>query len=130
MSAFSVHVGAAFLIPSGTQQNPSEKHMFVVCTDLDNNGVAVLASISSWKNNLCDGTCKLDPGCHPFVRKPSYVLYRKSRIEHGDILLRGLERAVFIPLDDVKPELLEQIKDGLLKSKQTPWQVKRYLKNN
>lgn len=129
MSAFSIHVGAAFLIPSGTTHNPSEKHMFVVCTDIDGDGNVVLASISSWKNSLCDDTCKLDPGCHPFVRKPSYVMYRKSRIEHRDTLLRGLEQADFIPLDDVGPEMLGPIADGLLTSKQTPWQIKRYLKN-
>lgn len=121
-------VGSAFLIPSGTAHNPNVKHMFVVCTAVNPDGQVVLASISSWKNSLCDPTCILEAGAHPFVTKKSYVLYRKSRIESVETLQRGIDQSVFVVLDDVGPELVEIITAGIIKSKQTPWQVKRFVK--
>jgi hypothetical protein len=102
--------------------------MFVVCTDIDSEQKVVLASISSWKNDLCDSTCKLDPGCHSFIKRASYVLYRESRIELAATLQAGLEKSLFIPLDDVEEKTLEKIIEGLSVSKFTPWWVKRHMK--
>lgn len=102
--------------------------MFVVCTDVDTNGQIVLASISSWKNDLCDDTCRLSPGCHPFIKRDSYVLYRKSRIEFSETIELGLDKSVFVALDDVDNDTLEKIVNGLISSRHTPWQVKRHVK--
>jgi hypothetical protein len=124
----TVSLGAAFLIPSGTHHNPTERHMFVVCTNVNARGEVVLASISSWKNDLCDPTCKLEPGCHPFIRRPSYVLYRKSRIELSADIERGVEQSVIVPLERVSSEMLGHVVDGIAKSRQTPWKVKRHIK--
>jgi hypothetical protein len=124
----TIEVGQAFLIPSGTSHNPDVKHMFVVCTSIDDNGNVVLASISSWKNDLCDATCKLAAGSHPFIKKDSYVLYRQSRIENTKTIERGLSSAVFVALDDVTDEVLAKIVAGLTRSRQTPWQIKRHIK--
>lgn len=102
--------------------------MFVVCTSVAENGDIVLASVSSWKNDLCDPTCIIDVGAHPFIRKKSYVLYRKCRIENIATIQKGLQQNVFVPLDDVDDKIVQNIVRGLLQSKQTPWQVKRFVR--
>lgn len=115
-------------MPSGTAMNPKAKHLFIVCTDPNDDDDVVLVSIASWRNDLCDGTCVLENGCHSFVRHKSYVFFRQARIEKSATLQRGLDQRVLFPDDDVSEEVLKAAAEGLLKSKQTPWQVVRFLK--
>ena len=115
-------------MPSGTYHNPEIKHLFFVCTGVDANGDVILASISSWKNDLCDPTCKLSAGCHEFVTKDSYILYRKSRIEKAETIENGIKTGVFIQKEDADNGLIEDALQGFQASNQTPKKIKRYVK--
>ena len=86
------------LIPSGTSMDSDVKHMFVVCTEIDS-----------------DGTCILNSGCHKFIKKKSHVLYRKSRIEHKDTLLKGIDNGLFIEMDFLDGDVLAEIIAGFKK---------------
>lgn len=123
------HSGMAFLMPSGTYHNPNQKHLFVVCSDPDKNGHVLLASISSWKNDLCDASCKLANGCHPSVPKDSYVLYRKSRIEAAAVIEKGIKTGTLIQKDDFGADAVGKMVAGFIASKQTPWKIKKYAKS-
>jgi hypothetical protein len=125
-----VEVGQAFLIPSGPSHDPDQKHMFVACTQIDADGNILLASISSWKNDLCDATCRLETGCHPFITKDSYVLYRKSLIEASATIEHGIQSGRIKELANLDALLLERILKGMAKSKQTPWKIVRYVRRN
>ena len=118
-----------FLMPSGTYHNPNVKHLFIVCTDMDENGNVLLASVSSWKNRLCDPTCKLAAGCHEFITKDSYVMYRKSRVEAAATIDKGIRTGVFVQKDDVGKHLIQAALDGFCASKQTPRKIKRYVES-
>ncbi len=115
-------------MPSGTAYNPEVKHMFVVCTGHDTAGNIVLVPVSSWKNELCDNSCRLDPGCHTFIKRDSYILYRSARIENALTIERGLKAGIFVPLKPVSSSLCDRITLGFAMSKQVSWQIKRHLK--
>jgi len=51
------------LIPSGPSHDAGRKHLFVICSDACDEGKMVLVPISTWINNLCDGTCILVRAC-------------------------------------------------------------------
>lgn len=115
-------------MPSGTYHNPNLKHLFVVCTDIDGDGNVLLASVSSWKNDLCDPACRLPSGCHEFITKDSYVLYRKSRIEKATVIENGIRKGVLIQKDDFKKEIVVAALSGFKKSRQVPRKVVKYVK--
>jgi hypothetical protein len=114
-------------MPSGTYHRPDLKHLFIVCTDACENGNHVLVSITSWTNDLCDGTTRLSKGDHPFVRKDSYMFYRGARIENAEVIQVGLDEGKFEFYEDpMSDEWVKKIMDGLCKSIHTPKKVKKY----
>lgn len=81
------------LIPSGPLDNAGMRHLHIVCTDPCVERKQLVVSITTWRNNLCDGTCILDRGDHPFVVHRSWVLYRAAKIEPSSTFTNGIERA-------------------------------------
>lgn len=114
------------LIPSGTYHEPLKNHLFIICTDECVNGKFVLVPVSTWVNDLCDASCRILAGEHPFVFKASYILYRKARIESRIDLENGVAKSVFTARQEVSDDLLARIRYGLCASVQTPRGVKRY----
>lgn len=123
-----VYSGMSFLMPSGTYHDPNQKHLFVVCTNPDDSGNVLLASVSSWKNHLCDPTCRLENGCHPFISKDSYVLYRKGRIEPTSAIEKGLKAGALVQKEDFDGETVNRMLAGFSTSKQTPIKIRKYAK--
>jgi hypothetical protein len=114
------------LIPSGTTHDPDKKHLFVICAL--NHEDALLATIASWTNDFCDGACILEAGEHPFIVAKSYVLYRKCRIEKCETLSKGVASGVLIPRPPFADAAFSRICDGINKSKQIPWKIKKAFK--
>lgn len=113
------------LIPSGTQHNPDLKHLFIICAFRDDGGETFLVSTSTWRNDLCDGTCILNAGDHPFITTKSYVLYRKARIEPVSVIVRGVETGDLIPREPLNDKPFDRVCAGIEKSSQLPWKLKR-----
>lgn len=93
MSLFLPLRRATLLVPSGPENDPDRKHLFILLTDPADDGSGVKAvlmvSLSSIKQGLpYDASCILYPGDHPFVKKESFVVYQKARIEEADKVLR------------------------------------------
>ena len=86
----------------------------------------MLVSITGWTNHLCDGTCKLGKGDHPFLYKDSYVLYRKARVETAETIAKGVESGLFECKEDISDEWVAKIMKGLCDSIHTPKKVKQY----
>ena len=114
------------LLPSGTYHNPDLKHLFIICTDKSDRGDHLLVSVSRWRNDLCDSTCMLEPGCHEFIRYKSYILYRKARIERTQTLIDGVAAGAFVPKAPLDDAVFERVCDGILASPHTPYKAKRY----
>lgn len=86
----------------------------------------LLATVASWVNSLCDPACILEAGCHEFVRKKSYILYRRSRIETLAALRNGVERGALTKLEDMPSSVLRRVRAGFETSEQTPLRILRY----
>ena len=114
-------------MPSG----PDGNHLFVVLNDpkvFDGYGArahVVLVCVSSIRDGIShDTTCELEPGCHAFVKRPSYVVYRRSRIEAAKHLEKLVEQGVFKPHSPVSAALLHRLKRGLRASSFTSREFK------
>jgi hypothetical protein len=125
--AFRALKRGSLLIPSGPSHDPGRMHLFVICTNPCDEGNQVIVPIDSWINSLCDPTCIVNAYEHRFIRKKSFVLYRKARIENQLTLLDGIDQGYFTPHDDFNGQTFLKIKNGLCKSNQTPRKVKLYL---
>lgn len=124
MSRFVPLKRATLLVPSGPSGDPERKHLFILLTDPCENEEGVQAvlmvSLSSVKPGLPhDPSCVLKAGDHPFVKRDSFVVYGKARIEDAQKLLRGVKDGKLVPHDTVTPEVFARICDGLLRSPRT-----------
>jgi hypothetical protein len=114
------------LIPSGPANNADLKHLHIVCTDPCAKGLQLVVSITSWTNNLCDNACILDVGDHDFIRRQSWIMYRKARLEESSTLDNGVEQGIFIPRKPVRGDVFERVAAGICQSQQTPRKIKQY----
>lgn len=113
-------------MPSGTEDRPDLKHLFVICTDADGTGQHLLLNVTKWRNDLCDNTCIFDEGAHEFIKHKSYVLYRKARIETAQALLNGVREGIFHPKECLEQQHFERVCKGILVSPHIPRGMKQF----
>ena len=123
---YAVAKSGTILIPSGPFEDPDRLHLFVVCTDVCDEGKHLLVSIASLINSLCDQTCIIQPHEHPFVKHPSYVFYRKSLIQPAQAINDAVEKGLFKPKENMNSQTLLRIRNGVCNSPQTPKRIKTY----
>ena len=119
---------ATLLVPSGPDQDPGRKHLFILLSDPQPpDQLTLLVGIASVQENLPhDPTCFLYPGDHPFVRHKSYVNYSRARIEPASKLLEGVKRGLFIPQGTLDGSIFARVCHGLLDSRQTAPKIRRF----
>lgn len=115
------------LIPSGPSHDPGRVHLFVVCSDPCEQQKVVLVPFATYTNDLCDQTCLVFAGEHPFVRHKSYVLYRNARIVGCEEISRGIANGALRVHDDLNGQTFLKVKNGLCRSLYTPRKIKNYL---
>lgn len=114
------------LIASGPTHNPGLRHLHVVCTDPCKDGFQLIVSITSWTNNLCDGTCILQANDHDWLTHQSWVMYRAARLEAASTLDNGLQQGTFIPKAAMADEVFDRILYGICASPHTKRKIKQY----
>lgn len=115
-----------FLIPSG-----NKNHLFVVLTEACPEGNVLLVSFSTIREErFYDSTCIVTPGEHPFIKKPSFIEYRKARIEKASHVVKCREATYWFPHEPVSNELFTRICMGILDSPHTPKRIKDYYRSN
>lgn len=125
MSLFLPVRRATLLIPSGPPGNPDRKHLFILLTDPhpDNSGTAsvLMVSLSTVRQGVrFDPSCLLYPGDHPFVRRNSYVVYRRARLEAVDAVLRGVNSGQLVPQAPLDGGVFARVCKGFRESRLTP----------
>jgi hypothetical protein len=60
-----------------------------------------------------DPACILQAGDHEFIDRPSWVYYRRGRIETLASIRLGVSRGEYVPKAPVSPKVFEQICDGI-----------------
>ena len=109
--------GKTLLIPSGTTRDPNKKHLFVTLTDACQDGQHLLVSLSRVKDGVhFDDGCVFECGEHAFVRNRSFAAYRLARIEKATHLAQCVDGWYFTPKDDMAPELVERMCQGVEQS--------------
>ena len=93
-------------------------HIVIADDHDDPYGHVMMVYITSTK--IFDETTILEAGCHPFVKHTSWVKYNNIQI----ILRSELRSKITQRYEPLPPELLEKIRNGLLKSKRTSRQMK------
>lgn len=114
------------LIPSGPSHDAARPHLHVVCNDTDDAGLNLLVSVTSWTNNLCDPTCRLEAHEHPWLTHSSYILYRKAEVREATKLDAGIRQGLFTVQQVMNAQTFLRIRNGVCASPQTPRKIKRY----
>ena len=114
------------LIPSGPAADLGRRHLHVVCNDTDEDGLNLLVSVTTWTNNLCDPTCRLEAYEHPWLTHSSYILYRKAALREATQLDAGIEQGLFTVQEPMNGQTFLRIRNGVCVSPQTPRKIKRY----
>jgi hypothetical protein len=125
MSLFVPLKRATLLIPSGPSGDVNRRHLFTLLTDPYPDGTdkssVLLVSIATVRPNVPhDPSCILYPGDHEFVKRNSYVVYQKARLEEANKLLRGVnngELVAHVPMDGA---VFARVCKGLEESRLTP----------
>jgi hypothetical protein len=130
MVTWKPFAGATLHMPSGP-----DKHLFVVLNDpkvFEGYGTMLciaLVNLSTVPNNpnvKFDSTCIVQPGCHPFVKQPSYVYYKHAELKQLRDVLSHIEKRLYIPHDTpMAASELARIRYGLKASPFTARALKR-----
>jgi len=125
MSLFLPLKRATLLIASGPQDDQERKHLFILLTDPRSDEAGkksvLMVSLSTIKPGVPhDPSCILHAGDHPFVKRGSYVVYQKARLEEADKVLRGVKNGQFVPLAPIDGAIFARICKGLEESRLTP----------
>lgn len=117
---------ASFLAPAH-----DVKHLYAVMNDPCNESLCLLVNLTSIKAGYRhDDACVLDVGDHPFIRHPSYMLYRRAETRSAGIISARIERGTFICREDWRPSVFSRIARGLHQSEETIGRIVTYALRN
>jgi len=118
MSAWVCVAGGTLLIPS------NGFHLHIILNDpciFDGykHEQCILVGISTVRKAPYDQTCIIEAGAHDFIKNQSYAYYRKARLDFVSHLNSMVRVNSFRPHNPATIELLDAVRNGLHKSKQT-----------
>ncbi|MFA6279955.1 MAG: hypothetical protein WC612_04080 [Bdellovibrionales bacterium] len=123
MSYFPQKKGT-LLVPSG-----NKNHLHVIMTDSCAEHKHLLVNVSTiYPETYYDNACVIEIGEHPFIKHPSYVVYRQARIDRTEHLIKCVNGWVFRPSQPVSDALLERIFEGFFLSPHVSRLIKNYLR--
>ena len=116
------HKKGTLLVPTG-----NKNHLYVIVTDVCSEGKHLLVNVSTiYPGTYYDNTCVIDDGEHPFIKHPSYVVYRQARIDKSEQIIKYVNCRYFSPHLPISDELLIRISAGFLTSAHVPRFVRKY----
>lgn len=108
--AYVPYKGGTLLIPTGN----SGYHLFVILTDRCAAGQHLLANFTSVPDTgAYDQTCLINPGEHPFVKHPSYVMYRLAEVQLAVRLTKMVNSMFYRVGDDADAALVAKMRAGI-----------------
>lgn len=119
------NAGGTLLVPSGETH-----HLFVVLNapaDFETYAPqsCVLVSFSTVRPGPYDATRVVQAGAHPFIREPSFVAYRHTRMERAAVLAQRADAGIYVPREPVSEALRQDLIAGLYASPLTPQYLKK-----
>ena len=101
-----------------TYRREAGAHLWVVISDprIDQHSVLVVNVTSMRGKHWGDTTCVLQPGDHPFIKRPSLLLYAAARLHANAALDRELSAGRIQLQEPVSAEVLTRIREGAMQS--------------
>lgn len=104
-----------------------QHHLWIALTAPTPDGSIIVANFTSHYPSdkaSCDANCTVvNPGEHPYPRRPSCIFYEGIRAENQRHVLEGIERP-FRRSEPLSPALLRRVQRGALDSARVPRAVK------
>ena len=106
-------------------------HLHLILLDADSDtDSTIIVNIETLRNSRQDQTTVLEVGDHEFVVRRSCVLYGRARILDGATLRRLVEQGDAIPRTPLRPDVLERVRQGILRSRRTPDEICEFYESN
>lgn len=102
------------------------RHLWIVVAVDRAGGECLLVSLTTLRNNK-DQTVTLQPGEHPFVKRPSVVFYAQPKIWPLAALENAQRDGRAERQEPLSPELLNLVLDGFWASDHTPRRILNWL---
>lgn len=120
-----IDVGDCMLIETNRDANGyMQSHLHVVVLEIEaftqNTIIVVVETVRSEK---IDKTTVLKPGDHEFIKKESFVNYRRAKTISVSTLQRLIEQKIAIKKEPINSDLLQRIQWGIKKSPFTSMEV-------
>ncbi|MHC1547796.1 hypothetical protein [Phyllobacterium sp. K27] len=106
-------------------------HLTVIMNDACAVGECLRITVTSIKaNKFHDNTCVLNVGDHPFIKHPSYMLYRMAECSQSTRIGKLVDKNYYLTREDFAPEIFELIAAGIYDSDETPLRIVKYAHAN
>lgn len=111
--------------------NFDRPHLYIILTEPDivESKLVVVSVNLTGKTERglgSDTTVILDIGDHPFITKPSVIVYKKASFFNVEKLIQYINDERCLEEEDLKDDLLKKIQQGLLDSDQTLIEIYKY----
>lgn len=108
----------------------SSPHLCVILTNPENiNDVltVVFVNVTTQRSTSrgSDSTVILNTGDHHFIKHPSVVSYKDAQFYSAQKILRYINEEKCLD-DDLEENILKKIQQGLLESRNTPYEIVQY----
>ncbi|MFN0104933.1 MAG: hypothetical protein ACKV2U_22970 [Bryobacteraceae bacterium] len=104
-----------------------KSHLWVLLADPTEDGISVIVSVTTLRHNA-DKTVILQPGDHPFIRHPSFVLFADSQFVSTVDLGKWIETGFAKPHQPFSSKLLKDVLEGVMASDFTPRKIIDFFK--
>jgi hypothetical protein len=124
--------GLAFLDVEVQTRNGPARHLNVIITNPDDERNFLVVPICTYQEingkplPNQDESCLLSAGCHPFIKKKSYALYRKAKAVSFQTLYNGFRKGVFTKQPDMTKEVIQDLQRGAELSRFFPEELKLF----
>ncbi|MES2343641.1 MAG: hypothetical protein V4597_18380 [Pseudomonadota bacterium] len=116
----------ALLIPF----NP-KLHLFAILNDPCQDKQCLVVMVTTiYEGKKYDPSCVLKEGDHPFIERPSYLLYRMAETIRSAQIETRLGQKYYVAKPDFEEEVFTRIVNGLYASDETRLRIIRYAENN
>jgi hypothetical protein len=106
-------------------------HLYAVMNDPCAHQQCLVMNVTSIRpGKYHDPACELHVGDHPFVKHPSYILYRLAETMRADRIGKFVDLNYYLTKDDWHPEVFQRIINGIRESDDTPPRIVRYADEN
>lgn len=106
-------------------------HLFAVMNDPCGLSRCLVINVTSIKDGrYYDAACVLNAGDHPFIKHPSYMLYRLADTVRSDRIGKFVDLNYYLTKQDWHPDVFQRIIDGIRSSDDTSGRIVKYADTN